>query len=171
LNVLEFGVATEEAFNHLSQRRFSMQIDTNKDGVAEYEIVGTDLSEFQDVDPGTFITAQFDNTTGDGALDWDVRTWDYNDRAFTLPFTLKSSGGLLPEKFDYVLTLSDGKGGTDTQRGSVDLSTEIIPDLNSFSIGAGEKVDITTTGGKGLSLWLLQNNPLFGQMAVTATSN
>jgi subtilisin family serine protease len=171
LNVLEFGVATEEAFNHLSQRRFSMQIDTNKDGVAEYEIVGTDLSEFQDVDPGTFITAQFDNTTGDGALDWEVRTWDYNDRAFTLPFTLKSSGGLLPEKFDYVLTLSDGKGGTDTQRGSVDLSTEIIPDLNSFSIGAGEKVDITTTGGKGLSLWLLQNNPLFGQMAVTATSN
>jgi minor extracellular serine protease Vpr len=168
VSVLEFGVATEAPFNHLSALRFDMAIDTNKDGVAEFRMVGTDLSSLDDsVDPGTFITAQF---VGEDVFpDWVVNTWDFNDRVFILPFTLVTGGGLLPEKFDYVLSLVGHDGDVDIQRGSVDLSKEIVPDLNSFSIAGGEKVDVQMSGGKGLSLWLLQNNPLFGQFGITAT--
>jgi len=169
-SVLEIGVVTEELYNHLSQLRFQMDIDTNKDGATDFVLIGTDMTEFDPtgtVDPGTFVTAQA-NAEGLGGQDFVVSTWDYNDRTFILPFTLDSSGGFIPEKFDYTLTLSDRNGNDDIQHGSVDLSKEIVPDLNSFSVGAGEKVDVHLSGGKGLTLWLLQNNPLFGQMGVTA---
>ena len=100
-------------------------------------------------------------------IDWFVNTWDFNDRALILPFTLESSGGLLPEKFDYVLTVTARGGEQDVQRGSVDLSQEIVPDLNSFGVEPGGRVDVSFTGPRGSSLWLLQNNVPAGQSALS----
>jgi len=53
------------------------------------------------------------------------------------------------------------------QRGSVDLSQEIVPDINSFGVEPGGTVNVGFTGPKGNSLWLLQNNVPASQSAVS----
>jgi subtilisin family serine protease len=166
LDVLEFGFAMERHFEHLSNLDFEMEVDTNGDGAADLTLVGTDLSTFVDVDPGQYAVFQF-NADGDGFIDWLVNTWDFNDRALILPFTLESSGGFLPEKFDYVLTVTQRGGEQDVQRGSIDLAQEIVPDLNSFGLEPGDRVNVGFTGPKGSSLWLLQNNITAGQIGVS----
>jgi len=155
--VLEFGFVMERSFEHLSSLRFTLEIDTNGDGESDVTLIGTDLSDFVDQDPGEFATLQFDATGG--FIDWaPITSWDFNDRTLILPFTLAADGGLLPEKFSYVLTVNARNGDVDVQRGSVDLSKEIVPDLNSFGIEPNGNVDVNFTGPTGTSLWLLQNN-------------
>jgi minor extracellular serine protease Vpr len=166
LDVLEFGFLMERPFEHLSNLDFELEIDADSDGVTDVSLVGTDLSSFFDVDPGQYAVFQFD-ATGDGFLDWLVDTWDFNDRALMLPFTLTSSDGFLPEKFDYVLTVTARNGEQDVQRGSVDLSKEIVPDLNSFGVEPGDSVDVSFSGPRGSSLWLLQNNVPAGQLGIS----
>jgi subtilisin family serine protease len=166
LDVLEFGFLMERHFEHLSNLDFELEIDTDEDGEADVTLLGTDLSAFFDVDPGQYAVFQFD-ATGAGFADWLVDTWDFNDRALILPFTLESSGGLLPEKFDYVLTVTARGGEQDVQRGSVDLSQEIVPDLNSFGVEPGGRVDVSFTGPRGTSLWLLQNNIPAAQLGLS----
>jgi hypothetical protein len=73
----------------------------------------------------------------------------------------------LPEKFDYVLTVTRRGGDQDVQRGSIDLAQEIVPDLNSFGVEPGDRVNVEFTGPKGSSLWLLQNNISAGQIGVS----
>jgi hypothetical protein len=143
-----------------------MEIDTNGDGEADVFLVGTDLSTYVDTDPGQYAVFQF-NAEGDGFVDWLVNTWDYNDRTLILPFTLESSGGFLPEKFDYVLTVTARGGEQDVQRGSIDLAKEIVPDLNSFGVEPRDKVEVNFTGPKGSSLWLLQNNITPAQVGIS----
>jgi len=156
--VLEFGFVMERSFEHLSNLRFTLEIDTNADGQSDATLIGTDLSDFIDQDPGEFATLQFD-AAGGGFIDWaPITSWDFNDRTLILPFTLATDGGLLPEKFDYVLTVRARNGEEDVQRGSVDLSKEIVPDLNSFGVEPNGSVDVNFTGPTGTSLWLLQNN-------------
>lgn len=155
--VLEFGFVMKRSFEHLSNLRFTLDIDTNGDGTADATLIGTDLSDFLDQDPGEFATLQFSAT--DGFIDWaPVTSWDFNDRTLILPFTLAADGGLLPEKFDYVLTVTARNGEQSVQRGSVDLSKEIVPDINSFGIEPNGSVDVNFSGPTGTSLWLLQNN-------------
>lgn len=166
LDVLEFGFAMERRFEHLSNLDFEMEIDTNADGEADVFLVGTDLSTYLDVDPGQYAVFQF-NADGDGFVDWLVNTWDFNDRTLILPFTLESSGGFLPDKFDYVLTVTARGGEQDVQRGSIDLANEIVPDLNSFGVEPRDHVDVSFTGPKGYSLWLLQNNVTAAQTAIS----
>lgn len=156
-DVMEFGIAVERPFEHLSNLEFTLEIDTNGDGVAEATMVGADLSSFIDTDPGQFVTAQFD-ATGSGFLDWLANSWDYNDRTLILPFTRLSSGGLLPDKFDYVLTVQARDGEVDVQRGSVDLAKEIVPDVNSFGVEPRDSVEVGLSGPSGATLWLLPNN-------------
>lgn len=156
--VLEFGFVMERSFEHLSNLRFTLEIDGNGDGAADATLIGTDLSDFIDQDPGEFATLQFD-ANGGGFIDWaPITSWDFNDRTLILPFTLAADGGLLPEKFNYVLTVRARNGEEDVQRGRVDLSKEIVPDLNSFGIEPNGSVDVNFTGPTGTSLWLLQNN-------------
>lgn len=169
-DVLEFGIATERPFEHLSNLEFTLEIDSNGDGIADATMVGSDLSNFIDTDPGQFVTAQFD-ATGSGFLDWLANSWDYNDRTLILPFTLESGGGLLPEKFDYVLTVMARDGEVDVQRGSIDLAKEIVPDVNSIGIDPGDSVDVGFSGPSGVSLWLLQNNVSFGQVGLSVFVN
>jgi subtilisin family serine protease len=165
LDVLEFGFATDKPFEHLSTLVFTLDIDTNGDGVPEASMVGADLSRFQDVDPGQFVTAQFD-AAGDGFLDWLANSWDYNDRTAILPFTLVAGGGLLPDKFDYTFTLQGSDGEVDVQHGSVDLAKEIAPDVNSFGVEPKDSVEVSYSGPTGATLWLLQNNRAAAQVAL-----
>jgi minor extracellular serine protease Vpr len=157
LKVLEFGFVMEKPFEHLSNLQFELAIDANSDGRADAFMVGTDLSTFTTADPGQYAAFQF-NAEGDGFLDWIVNTWDFNDRTLILPFTLEADGGFLPQKFEYVLTVTDREGNQDVQRGSVDLAKEIVPDVNSFGVEPGDHVDVGFSGPSGTSLWLFQNN-------------
>jgi minor extracellular serine protease Vpr len=158
-NVLELGLATERPFTHPSNLLIDILFDTNSDGVPDGELLAIDLAYLvAGVDPGTFITAQFD-ATGAGFLDWEVRTWDFNDRAIILPFTFASDGGLAPEKFDYTMYVVNQNDNTeDVQSGTIDMSKEVVPDLNSFGVDAKDKIEVNMTGN-GTSLWLFQNNP------------
>lgn len=166
--VLEFGIVTEKAFEHLSNLIFRFDIDTNGDGVSDVTLQARDRSDFFDVDPGQFETFQFDAASGDGFEDWLVNSWDYNDRTLILPFTLTTSPllpGLLPEKFTYTLTVTSRQGQVDVQHGRVDMSKEIVPDLNSFSVEPDDTVHVNFSGPSGASLWLLQNNIPLAQPA------
>jgi len=170
-HVLEFGFVMERSFEHLSNLRFTLEIDTNADGKSDATLIGTDLSDFIDQDPGEFATLQFD-ATGGGFIDWaPITSWDFNDRTLILPFTLAVDGGLLPEKFNYVLTVLARNGEEDVQRGSVDLSKEIVPDLNSFGIEPNGRVEVNFTGPAGTSLWLLQNNTPSAQQGLSVNAN
>ena len=165
LDVLEFGIATERPFEHLSGLTFTLEIDANGDGVPDVTLMGADLSRFQDVDPGQFVTAQFE-AAGDGFLDWLANSWDYNDRTLILPFTLTSGGGLLPDKFAYTLTVQAPDGEIDVQHGNVDLANEIVPDVNSFGVDPNDSVEVGLSGPTGATMWLLQNNRASSQLAL-----
>jgi hypothetical protein len=167
--VIEFGIALDKAFEHLSTFEFNLLIDTDDDGVEDIILVGVDYSAFDSTaDPGAFITAQF-TADGDGFIDWFVNTWDFNDRTMVLPFTLEAGGGFLPEKFNYTLITFADDDSQDIQQGSVDLSKEIVPDLNSIGIDPGDKVNVGMTGPSGASLWLLPNDIPAGQTALSYT--
>jgi subtilisin family serine protease len=166
-NVLELGIATERPYTHPSNLIVDILIDSNSDGVPDGELLAIDLSYLvSGVDPGTYITAQFD-AAGNSFLDWEVHTWDFNDRVITLPFTFASDGGFTPEKFDYTMYLIDSNDNSqDVQHGSVDMAKEVVPDLNSFGVDAKDKIEVKTTGS-GTSLWFFQNNPSLGQTGLS----
>jgi len=168
-NVLELGLATERPFTHPSNLIVDILIDTDGNGEPDGELLALDLSLLDpNFDPGIYVTAQID-AAGDAFIDWEVRSYDFNDRVITLPFTFASDGGVVPEKFNYTLYVINGNDNTeDVQSGVIDMSREIVPDLNSFGIEQGDKIDITMTG-KGTSLWLLQNNPALGQVGISVT--
>jgi len=169
-DVLELGVATERPFTHISNLTYDWLIDTNDDGTPDVELVAVDYSYLNpDVDPGTFVTAQFDLNSGDGFVDWQVLTWDYNDNTAILPFSLASFNGLLPTKFSYELHLiNNADNSEDVQHGKVDLSKAVTPDLNSFGVDARDKIEVKMTG-KGTSLWLFQNNPAQQQTGLSVS--
>lgn len=166
-HVLEFGLTMERSFEHLSNLEFRFDIDVDADGQADFALIGADLSTFVDTDPGQYAAFQFPLTAqgeldfANGIIDWFVDTWDFNDRTLILPFSFDHDPvfpGFVPEKFNYVLTVSDRQGNDDVQRGSVDLSKEIVPDVNSFGVEPGDHVEVGFSGPNGTSLWLLQNN-------------
>lgn len=169
IDVLEFGIATEKPFTHISNLIFDMVIDFDSDGTPDAELLTIDLSRLDPtVDPGTYVSVQID-AEGSLLLDWEVGSWDFNDRTAILPFTLASAGGFLPEKFDYTLYAISDDGSEDIQHGSVDLAREIVPDVNSFGVGPRDKVEVNMSGGTGASLWLFQNNILPGQIGVSVS--
>ena len=164
--VLEVGLVMERPFEHLSSLFFELAIDTNSDGTPDAFLVGADLSRLIDgEDPGQFVTAQFNDE--DGFIDWEANDWDFNDRTLFLPFTLAATEGLAPEKFDYVLTVTAGNGDEDVQRGTIDLSKEIVPDMNSFGVEPGDSIDVKFSGPTGSALWLLQNNVPLAQSGLS----
>jgi len=169
-DVLELGVSTERPFTHISNLIYDWLIDVNNDGTPDIEIAALDYTYLNsDADPGTFVTAQFDLATGDGFIDWQVLTWDYNDNIAILPFSLPTYNGLVPEKFSYELHLiNTADNSEDVQHGKVDLSKAVVPDLNSFGVDARDKIEVNMTG-KGTSLWLFQNNPAQQQTGLSVS--
>ena len=77
----------------------------------------------------------------------------------------------MPEKFDYTMYVINGNDNAsqDVQHGSIDMSKEIVPDVNSFAVSAKDKVEVNMSGGKGVTLWLFQNNPAAGQVGLSFT--
>lgn len=159
-DVFQFGIALNHIFQHLSGLKFTLLLDTNGDGVDDVELDGADLSAFDSSQPvGTFVTAQFDLKTGKGFLDWPG-IWDFNDRVATLTYTTAANTsfpGLVPEKFGYHLTLINSDGSTDVLSGKVDMSKEVIPNLNDFTLNPGESANIGFSRA-GTTLWLYPGN-------------
>lgn len=156
--VIEFGVETKGGWEHISNLQFDIYLDTDKDGDEDVRLIATDLSTFQDVDPGQFVTAQF-TIGGTGNLDWLVTGWDFNDRVAILPFT--RVGGFLgrvPDSFNYRIVVTGRDGSTDTHSGEIDFANETTVDLNSFALDPCQSVDVNTTAGKSYFIWLLPNN-------------
>jgi subtilisin family serine protease len=156
--VLEFGIETQGGWEHISDLIFEFYLDTNNDGVEDVRLIAADLSLFQDVDPGQFVTAQF-TIGGDGNLDWSVLGWDFNDRVAILPFT--RVGGFLgrvPDAFSYRLVITGPDGTTDEHTGHVNMADEVTVDLNSFALDPFSDVAVNVISGKGSLLWLLPND-------------
>jgi minor extracellular serine protease Vpr len=166
-NVLELGVVLDKPFEHPGNLLLDFEVDNNGDGVFDFDLLAVDLSQiFADVDPGTFATVQIQGDTA--FADWSV-LWDYNDRVMILPFSTTDNpdeiSGFVTGKFNYQLTVIDAFDNTDVQHGKVDVSKEIVPDLNSFGIEPGGKINVNQSGPNGTALWLLQNNIPLAQPA------
>ena len=169
-DTFQFGIALNHIFQHLSALKFTMLLDTDNDGVNDVELDGADLSTFDSTQPvGTFVTAQFDLKSGNGFLDWPG-IWDFNDRVATLTYTTAANKGtqgtgLVPPKFSYHLTLVNSDGSTDVIHGTVDMSKEVVPDLNDFTLNPDEAADIGFSRS-GTTLWLYPGNPPRSQVDV-----
>ncbi len=157
-SVVEFGVALNKTYQHISNLTIELFLDVDKDGVDDVDLVAADWSSLSATGTlGTYVTAQFVSGNG-GFLDWIVGGWDFNDRVAILPFTTEADGGLVPSSFNYRLVVTNRQGAVDTQTGSINLADEIKPDLNSFGLGRGDSAHITVSGGEGKMLWLFPNN-------------
>jgi hypothetical protein len=170
LPVLEFGISVDRPWEAIANLNVDLFLDLDRDGVEDVNLQARDLSAY---DPnaalGTYVTAQFLNGDG-GFLDWVVNTVDFNDRVVILPFTLEAGGGLVSDSFNYRLVLQDRQGNTDVQTGSIDLANEIVPNVNSFSLGGGQAVGVAVNGPAGAMLWLFPtNNDDLKQDQVTVT--
>jgi subtilisin family serine protease len=174
-DTFQFGIALNHIFQNLSALKFTLLLDTNNDGINDVELDGADLSTFDSAQPvGTFVTAQFDLKTGNGFLDWPA-IWDFNDRVATLTYTTAANtgaggAGLVPPKFSYHLTLVNSDGSTDVIHGTVDMSKEVIPDLNDFTLNPGEAASIGFSRS-GTTLWLYPGNPPRNQVDVVTIGN
>jgi minor extracellular serine protease Vpr len=159
-DTFQFGIALNHIFQNLSALKFTMLLDTDNDGVDDVELDGADLSVFDPTQAvGTFVTVQFDLKTGDGFLDWPG-IWDFNDRVATLTYTTAANTvapGLVPPKFSYHLTLVNSDGSTDVIHGTVDMSKEVVPDLNDFTLNPGEVADVGFSRS-GTTLWFYPGN-------------
>lgn len=169
-DTFQFGIALNHIFQHLSALKFTMLLDTDNDGVDDVELDGADLSTFVPTQPvGTFVTAQFDLKSGNFFLDWPG-IWDFNDRVATLTYTTTANKGtqgkgLVPPKFSYHLTLLNSDGSTDVIHGTVDMSKEVVPDLNDFTLNPDEAANIGFSRS-GTTLWLYPGNPPRSQVDV-----
>lgn len=167
-DTFQFGIALHDIFQNISALKFVMLLDTNNDGVDDVELDGADISVFDPTQAvGTFVTAQFDLNTGDGFLDWPG-IWDFNDRVATLTYTTAANAGfpgLVPPKFSYKLTLVNSDGSTDVIHGTVDISKEVVPDLNDFTLNPGEVANVGFSRS-GKTLWLYPGNSPRSQVDV-----
>ncbi|MDB6160653.1 MAG: putative in family peptidase [Gammaproteobacteria bacterium] len=169
-DTFQFGIALNHIFQNLSAAKFTLLLDTNNDGVDDVELDGADISTFDPNQPvGTFVTAQFDLKTGNGFLDWPG-IWDFNDRVATLTYTTAANTGtqgtgLVPPKFSYHLTLVNSDGSTDVIHGTVDMSKEVVPDLNDFTLNPGEVANVGFSR-VGTTLWLYPGNSPRSQVNV-----
>jgi hypothetical protein len=159
----QFGVALNQIFQNISALQFVMLLDTDNDGVDDIELDAADLSAFIAGQPvGTFVTAQVDlKHPKNSFLDWPG-VWDFNDRVAMLTYTTAANTdpnmpGLVPPKFSYRLILVNSDGSTDTIRGKVDMSKEVVPDLNDFTLNPGEHANVGLSGS-GTTLWLYPGN-------------
>ncbi len=173
-NVIEFGISVDQRYEHVANLDVDIFLDTNNDGVEDVRLVARDHTSLSATGIlGNYVTAQF-TIPGGGFLDWNVNTWDFNDRALILPFSLTTYpapfDGLVTDSFSYRMVLSDRQGNVSVQTGTVDLAGEIVPDLNSFGLLSGESVHVGVSGASGNMLWLFPTNNEWYQDATAFTT-
>jgi len=175
-NILEFGISTEQAWDSLSGYQILIFVDADKDGIYEKTLVAIDLGYLTGFGPtGDFVTAIFDDN---GGYNLFLANGDYNDNSVVLSFFKNDAFGLplgvLPvgdTDFDYQLYISDfSNGSIDIQIGTVDLTTEIIPEVASFGLQANTTLlQTTNTVNNAIEmLWLFQNNQPINQSNLIA---
>jgi len=163
--VMEFGIASDAAWESPSNLEWDIYIDIDKDGNDDAVLVGADFSALSSSGTlGDMITAQFG--PGGAFLDWYFASVDYNDRVAILPFTMDPYG-YVTNSFNYTLVLYGRDGSFDVQTGTVDTANEIIPEAASVGFWYGDGAKLGTTG-TGDMLWLFPNNEV-GAQAQTAT--
>ena len=170
LNVVEFGVALTKRWEHISNVDMRIFLDLNKDGVDDVLLMATDGSNLSPNIPiGTYVTAHIDLASGNGFIDW-LGVWDFNDRVATLSYTSTANAaadaGFVPVgAFNYRFEIANRDGSSDSISGSADLSKEIVPDLNDFTLAPADTA--TVTGSRdGAMLWLFPGNTLRRQVDV-----
>lgn len=155
-DLVEFGFATDRPWESLAPYEIDIFVDVDGDGVEDYVLVAADF--FADGMPLTAIFPQGAALFTTGA--------DLNDASAVLTFIGPQDSpfgafGFLPPgdtDFDFAAVFIDLRtGAVDVEFGSVDLTREVVPDLNSFGLfpGTGTRVPVT---GRGDMLWLFQNN-------------
>ncbi len=170
LDVIEFGLVVDESIEHVANLSVDLFLDLDRDGTDDVQLLGRDWTVLDPVNGtlGQFVSAQIG--AAGGFIDWLVNSWDFNDRVLVLPFTLEASGGFVPESFDYRLEVTDRAGNVDVQSGSFDLGNEVVPDLNSFGLAAGDAVNVDVTGS-GRMLWLFPTNNEWYQEGIVFTTD
>lgn len=155
--VMEFGVASDMAWESPSNLEWDIYIDIDKDGIDDAVLIGADFSVFGNFAPGDMITAQFGLTLPGAFLDWFFASVDYNDRVAILPFSMDPFG-FVTSSFNYTMLLYGRDGSFDVQVGTVDLANEIIPNEASFGVYGGGGLNLNTSGPGGDMLWLFPTN-------------
>ncbi|MDX2416297.1 MAG: S8 family serine peptidase [Xanthomonadales bacterium] len=155
-DLIEFGISSERIWENFSTAEIDIYVDVDGDGIDDAILVVADF--FEDGIPVTAIFPQ-------GSVLFDAGV-DYNDGVTVLTFFSKTDAplgflGFLPAgdtDFDYTAVFFDVRSGEyDVQVGSVDLAAEIIPEVSSFGLSAGDKAELAVSG-TGEMLWLYQNN-------------
>jgi subtilisin family serine protease len=166
LPVMEFGVASEKAWESASNVEWDIYIDIDKDGIDDATLVGADYSFLSSAGtPGDMVTAQFGPF---GAfLDWFFTSVDYNDRVAILPFSMDPFG-YVTDSFNYTMVVFGRDGSADVQFGTVDTANEIVPEAPSVGFFGGDGAMLETSGPSGDMLWLFPNNEE-GAQAQTVT--
>ena len=155
--VMEFGVASEKAWESASNLEWDIFIDLDKDGTDDVVLVGADYSFLSSSgSAGDMVTAQF-SLSGGGFLDWFFASVDFNDRVAILPFTMDPYG-YVTESFNYTMVLYGRDGSLDVQFGTVDTANELLPDAASIGFFGGGGAKLETSGPSGSMLWLFPNN-------------
>ncbi len=155
-DLIQFGIASERAWETFATAEIDIFIDVDKDGIDDAILVVADF-----FDDGIPVTAIFPQ----GAALFDAGV-DYNDSTAILTFIARIDSpfgflGFLPPgdtDFDYTAVFFDIRTGDfDVQFGSVDMASEITPSSATFGLFPNTSVELGTTGS-GDMLWLYQNN-------------
>lgn len=155
--VMEFGVASDAAWESPSNLEWDIYLDLDKDGNDDVVLVGADYSLLSSSGTaGYMVTAQF-SLSGGGFLDWFFTSVDFNDRVAIMPFTMDPYG-YVNDSFNYTMVLFGRDGSYDVQFGTVDTANEIVPNLSSFGVYGGGGVNLETSGPSGDMLWLFPSN-------------
>jgi hypothetical protein len=158
LPVMEFGVASDKAWESASNLEWDIYIDVDKDGVDDAVLVGVDYSFVSSAGTaGDMVTAQFLPDFSFGFLDWFFTSIDFNDRVAILPFTMDPFG-FVTDSFNYTMVLFGRDGSIDIQTGTIDTADEILPEAASVGFFGGDGAKLGTSGATGDMLWLFPNN-------------
>ncbi len=162
-NAIEFGVATDAAWQSFSPYEIDIYIDDDPDTAcgpfgAETVIVAADLGLLLGNDPtGTIVTGVFNLCTGAFPLDF-FSGMDYNDEVgvlldeWELVFPYDGDGvfNMTAYSFDYY------SSNFDVMQASVDTNT--APSADPFSFALENGVLNLSTSGSGDMLWLYPAN-------------
>jgi hypothetical protein len=170
-DVVQFGLATDRAWESLSAYEVDIYLDTNEDGTPDYILVALDLGYLLGASPtGEVATALLNLSTGDFLLEYFALS-DLNDASAVFTVDRFGDFGFLEAgdtTFDYTVFTFDIRSGTfDAQEGSIDLANEIVASESSLALDTGTSATVDLSGSlPGKMLWLFPNNTADTQSTV-----
>ncbi|NNF17996.1 MAG: S8 family serine peptidase [Gammaproteobacteria bacterium] len=164
--VFELAVVMREPWESLSNLRWFLFVDTDRDGHSERVLYALDWSYFG-FNPGSIVTGMdFVSDPADVGSDNHISSWyaediDYNDRVAVLPFFMAPSGVNAIFKtgeteFDFRLVAQDRYGEQSEISGHIDLRDPQAVLHREYSLMPGETRPVVTGGD---TLWIFSTNP------------